>query len=540
MPYTPGLRRGHPRSDGPEKTPVIQEPVQLVNRKIRQLKTPMYMLTFLALAALLIAPLTALHAAGTPSPKPNVLWFVVDDMSANFSCYGEKLIHTPNVDRIAREGTHFAYAFVTAPVCSPSRSALITGMYQTSIGAHHHRSGRGAQKIHLPDGVTPVPDLFQKAGYFTCIGSGLPTEQDAAGKDRKAGSGLGKTDYNFEYDATIYDSNDWAGRKADQPFFMQVQLPGGKLRGNHDGTAARLQETAAKEFGAATDPQKVTLPPYYPRDPVLLRDWAAYLDSVRVTDAHVGRVITRLEKEGLLENTFIIFMTDHGISHARGKQFLYDEGTHIPFVVRGPGIEKGKTRTDLIEHIDMAATSLAAAGIEVPKAMQARNIFAPDYQPRSHVFAARDRCDETVDRIRSVRTDRFLYIRNFHPERPHLQPCAYKDGKSILQNLRTLHKSGALDPLAEKLLFSPTRPPEELYEWTTDKWQITNLAAEPAHKATLETLRARLDQWIRETNDQGPEPESRYDSDMAAYLGKGNPEVEKNIATMKKWAKEGK
>jgi arylsulfatase A-like enzyme len=500
----------------------------------------MNMLTFFTLAALLLAPFTALHAADTPSLKPNVLWFVVDDMSANFSCYGEKLIQTPNVDRIAREGTRFANAFVTAPVCSPCRSALITGMYQTSIGAHHHRSGRGAQKIHLPDGVTPVPGLFQKAGYFTCIGSGLPPEQNAAGKGRKPDSALGKTDYNFEYDAAIYDSNDWAGRKADQPFFMQVQLPGGKLRGNHDDTATRLQETAAKEFGWATDPQKVTLPPYYPRDPVLLRDWAAYLDSVRVTDAHVGRVITRLEKEGLLENTFIIFMTDHGISHARGKQFLYDEGTHIPFVVRGPGIEKGKTRTDLIEHIDMAATSLAAAGIEIPKAMQARNIFAPHYLPRPHVFAARDRCDETVDRIRSVRTDRFLYIRNFHPERPHLQPCAYKDGKSILQNLRTLHEAGALDPLAEKLLFSPTRPPEELYEWTTDKWQITNLAADPAHKPALETLRARLDQWMRETNDHGPEPESRYDSDMAAYLGKGNPEVEKNIAIMKMWAKEGK
>jgi len=321
---------------------------------------------------------------------------------------------------------------------------------------------------------------------------------------------------------------------------MQVQLAGGKLRGASDAAATRLLENAAQQFGTATDPQKVTLPPYYPRDPVLLRDWAAYLDSVRLTDAHVGKVIARLEKEGLLENTFIIFITDHGISHARGKQLLYNEGTHIPFIVRGPGIEKGKTRTDLIEHIDMAAISLAAAGIEIPKAMQARNVFAADYQHRTHVFAARDRCDETVERIRSVRTERFLYIRNFHPQRPHLQPCAYKDGKSIVQPLRSLHESGKLDPLSEKLLFSPTRPPEELFEWTTDKWQITNLAADPAHKATLESLRARLDQWMRETNDQGPESESRYDSDMAAYLGKGNPQVEKNIEIMKQWAKEGK
>lgn len=494
------------------------------------------------LTALFLAPLTALLAAETSrsTQPPNVLWFVVDDMSANFSCYGETLIQTPHVDRLAREGTRFAKAFVTAPVCSPCRSALITGMYQTSIGAHHHRSGRGVEKIRLPDGVTPVPAIFQKAGYFTCIGSGLPPGPNAASTPRKRTSGLGKTDYNFEYDAAIFDSHDWAGRKPDQPFFMQVQLAGGKLRGDKDETAKRLLETAAKEFGASTAPEKVTLPPYYPRDPVLLRDWAAYLDSVRLTDAHVGQVMARLEREGLLENTLIIFITDHGISHARGKQFLYDEGTHIPFIVRGPGVERGKVRTDLIEHIDMAAVSLAAAGIEIPKTMQARNILAPGYPPRTHVFAARDRCDETVERLRSVRTERFLYIRNFHPQRPHLQPCAYKDGKSIVQALRDLHAAGRLNPLAETLLFSPTRPPEELYEWATDPWQVTNLATDPAHKTTLDSLRARLDQWMRETKDHGPESESRYDSDMAAYIGKGNPEVEKNIGIMKQWAKEGK
>ncbi len=487
------------------------------------------------LLSLLLAPTLALAA------PPNVLWFVVDDMSANFSCYGEKLIQTPHVDRLAAEGTKFTHAFVTAPVCSPCRSALITGMYQTSIGSHHHRSGHGVEKIQLPEGVTPVPALFQKAGYFTCIGSGLPAGANPAKKGKKAKEGgLGKTDYNFEYDPKIYDSHDWAGRKAEQPFFMQVQLSGGKLRGGTDASASKLLETAAKQFGSATDPEKVTLPPYYPRDPVMLRDWAAFLDAVRLTDAHVGKVIARLEQEGLLENTFIIFMTDHGISHARGKQFLYNEGTHIPFVVRGPGIEKGKVRSDLIEHIDMAAISLAAVGIPIPKSMQARNVFAPNYQPRTHIFAARDRCDETVERLRSVRTDRFLYIRNFHPQRPHLQPNAYKDGKSIVQTLRSLHQQGKLDPLAEKLLFSPTRPPEELYEWTTDRWQVTNLAGDPAHQATLEALRARLDQWMKETNDHGPESESRYDSDMKVYLGRGNPEVEKNIATMKQWAKEGK
>ncbi len=489
----------------------------------------------------LIFAFLALALGAFAADKPNILWFIVDDMSANFSCYGEKLIETPHVDRLAREGTRFSNAFVTAPVCSPCRSALITGMYQTTIGSHHHRSGRGVEKIHLPDGVTPVPALLQKAGYFTCIGSGLPGE----GRAGKKGGGLGKTDYNFEYDAAMYDAADWAGRKAGQPFFMQVQLGGGKLRGGTDASATKLLERAKAEFGSATDPEKVTLPPYYPRDPVLLRDWAAFLDAVRFTDAHVGKVLARLEKEGILDQTLVIFMTDHGISHARGKQFLYDEGTHVPLVVRGPGIAKGKVRNDLVEHIDLAAISLAAAGLPLPPAMQARDVFAKDYQPRDAVFAARDRCDETVERIRSVRTDRFLYIRNFHPQRPHLQPNAYKDGKSIVQTLRALHDAGKLDPLAEQLLFSPTRPPEELCEWTTDRWQVKNLAADPAHQATLETLRARLDRWMAETGDKGPESAAMYDSDMDVYVGgrvgkKGDSVTEKNIALMKKWAAEGK
>ncbi len=489
------------------------------------------------LAAVLLAGLAALPGdiRTDPAPaRPNILWFVVDDMSAHFSCYGETLIQTPQVDRLAREGTRFTHAFVTAPVCSPCRSALITGMYQTSIGAHQHRSGRGKLKIHLPDGVTPIPVLFRQAGYYTCIGEG-------GGPRAKAkGGGLGKTDYNFEWDPAMYEGHDWAGRAPGQPFFMQVQLNGGKLRGGTDESARKLAERAARELGAATDPARVALPPYYPDDPVLRRDWAAYLDAARFTDREVGAVLARLEREGLLEQTLILFITDNGISHARGKQFLYDEGTHIPFIARGPGIARGAVRDDLVEHMDLAAASLAAAGIPRPAALQARDVLAKDYRPREAIFAARDRCDETVDRIRSVRTDRYLYIRNFLPRRPLLQPNAYKDGKSILQALRARQAAGQLDPLAERLLFSPERPAEELYEWTKDRWQASNLAEDPAHRAGLEALRARLERWMAETGDRGAESEAMYDSDMAVYGGKGRPEIERNITLMKRWAVEGK
>ncbi|MEX0676767.1 MAG: sulfatase [Pirellulales bacterium] len=473
-----------------------------------------------------------------PAVRPNIVWIVVDDMSANFSCYGETAIQTPQVDRLAKEGTRFSRAFVTAPVCSPCRSALITGCYQTTIGAHHHRSGRGVEKIHLPRAVEPVPALFKRAGYYTCIGGPL-----VDGSDR-----LGKTDYNFEWDPKIYDASDWSGRKPGQPFFMQVQLHGGKYRGANQNQYDNFAKRVLKELGSNVSNDAVVLPPYYPRDPALVEDWARYLDCVRYTDKEVGDVMARLEREGLLDQTVVCFMTDHGISHARGKQFLYDEGIHVPFVMRGPGVEAGKLRSDLVEHIDLAATSLALAGIEIPGWMQGRDLLARDYPPREAVFAARDRCDETVDHIRSVRTERFKYIRNYLPNRPHLQPNVYKDGKLLVERLRALHAAGELSPLHERLLFSPQRPAEELYDLDSDPYELENLAGNATYGQSLETLRGRLAKWERETGDLGrqAEPEKMYDSDMAVYLsGRGRKsdqptQTEKNIELMKRWAREGR
>ncbi|WP_442511453.1 sulfatase family protein [Novipirellula sp. SH528] len=475
--------------------------------------------------------------------RPNILWIVVDDMSANFSCYGESKIQTPHVDRLAKEGLRFTRAYATSPVCSTFRSAMITGMYQTSIGAHHHRSGRGEHHIVLPDGVRPVPETFQQSGYWTCIGSGLPG-YDASGNPTSTDR-MGKTDYNFDWDKAIYDSHDWAGRKDGQPFFMQVQLHGGKIRGASEAKYKAIQKRMVAEFGEATDPQSVDLPPHYPRDPVLLRDWSTYLDSVKITDAHVGRVIDRLEKEGLLENTLVVVFTDHGISHARGKQFLYDEGTHIPLVIRGPGVGQGETRTDLVEHIDVAALSLAAAGIEIPATMQGHDILDQNHQPKKAVFAARDRCGEAADRVRSVRSDRYLYIKNFYPQRPLLMPSEYKDTKLILMRLRELHSAGKLSALSERLLFSPTRAAEELYLYGDDPWQTTNLAGDPEHAKALTWHRERLQQWIEETGDMGPESPEVYvletEDQMQSTRNETSREnYRKNTELYKQWAREGK
>ena len=481
---------------------------------------------------------------GNAESLPNVLWIVIDDMSANFSCYGEKTINTPAVDQLANEGLLFRRAYATSPVCSTFRSSLITGMYQNSIGSHHHRSGRGKHRIKLPDGVQPIPELFQKAGYYTCIGSGLAQYDFRSLPTTK--QKRGKTDYNFDWDVKMYDSHDWAGRKKGQPFFMQVQLHGGKLRGASESGYQSLEKRMEDQFGMQpTLHEKIGLPPYYPKDPIMLRDWATYLDTVNVTDWHVGQVMQRLEKEGVLENTLVIFFTDHGISHARGKQFLYDEGTHIPLIIRGPGIPKGKKRNDLVEHIDVAALSLAAAGIKIPMKMEGSDILDQNHQPKEAVYGARDRCGEAADRVRSVRTERFLYVKNFYPKRPHLMPSNYKDSKIIVRRLRQLHAEKKLGSLVEKLLFSPTRPAEELYLYRKDKWQTDNLANEPKYAGVLEDLRKRLGQWIEKTGDPGPESPAVYlleteDQMKSTRNAASRENYRKNSELYKRWDASGK
>ncbi|QEG43703.1 sulfatase family protein [Roseimaritima ulvae] len=489
----------------------------------------------------LFLALLLLSAGPVLAARPNIVWIVVDDMSSHFGYQGEPLARTPNVDQLAREGVVFSQAYATAPVCSTFRSALITGIYQTSIGAHHHRSSRGEHKIALPGQVKTVPEMFRAAGYYT-------TNADASG------GRWGKEDYNFIYNRSqLYDGFDYRDRKQDQPFFAQFQLRGGKLR-NVDKW---YEEAKSGLNGQLVDRSQVKLPPYYPNHPVIREDWAQYLDAVNYTDVEVGRILERLRADGVLDNTIVFFLTDHGISHARGKQFLYEEGILIPFVVWAPpGVElesakstEGVERDDLIAHIDLAATSLQLAGVQVPDWMEGRPLFGDRAKARNFVVSARDRCDETVDRIRSVRAGNFKYIRNDYPQRPYLQPCAYKDAKPFMPVLREWFAAGKLNP-AQSLHLADSRPREELYDLTSDPWEIHNLAADPAYAQRLASMRATLEAWEVRTNDQGrtPESESVYDSEMAAYLRLGlrkrDPdyaaEVERNIRVMKAWQAAGK
>lgn len=419
----------------------------------------------------------------------NVVWIIADDLSPDLSCYGNPDVSTPNIDRLAADGARFTNAYVTGPVCSASRSALITGMYQTSIGAHHHRSHRD-DGFSLDPPVRLLTDYFRDAGFFTV-------------NDHKSGlGGRNKTDFNFQH-AKPFDGTDWRQREEGQPFFAQVNIfePHRGRPPNAWGFTAGID--------APTEPAGVTVPQYYPQDEVSRTDWAGYLDAIRLLDEKVGRVLDRLDEDGLSDSTVVAFFGDHGRPMPRDKQFLYDGGIRVPLVIRWPGeLEPGSVRDELVSMIDLSATSLAMAGIGVPEHMEGRVFLGDRKMPEpEYIFAARDRCDETVDRIRAVRDKRYKYIRNFHPDRPYMQLNRYKEvSYPIWRQMQRLQVSGAIGS-DEYPFLADTRPGEELYDTLEDPDELHNLADSPQHLQTLTKMSSVLDLWIRQTGDMGEEPE---------------------------------
>lgn len=428
--------------------------------------------------------------------RPNVLWIYLEDVSGWFGCYGETLIETPHIDALAAEGTRFTRFYTPAGVCSATRSAIVTGMMQTSIGAHNHRSCRASfrgqsmgkyDKNVLGDDVVPLPIQFRKAGYWTF---------NEGGKD----------DYNFEFDrdefydlvpktrgwgpAAVVAGDCWKGRKPGQPFFGQVQLGGGKLGGR-----------APQRVDRSTVP----VPPYYPDIPEVREEIAHHYDCLLKTDEQVGQIVEALKRDGLLENTLIFLFSDHGMKLHRHKQFLYEGGIQMPLIVAGPGVKAGAVRDDLVSGIDISAASLAAAGIR-PQRIEGRDFLANDYEPREFVVAARDRCDYTIEKIRAVVTPEFKYLRNYLTDRPYMQP-SYKDPWDVSKRFREMMAAGEMNQV-QQVFFSDRKPAEELYDLANDPHEIHNLAGDPRYADQLKRHRFLLQSWIEETGDQGQRPES--------------------------------
>ncbi len=452
------------------------------------------------------------HAQGADGKRPNILWLIAEDFGQHLGCYGTKEVFTPTLDRLASQGVRYTRFFTTAPVCSPSRSAFMTGMYQTTIGAHQHRSHRDDGFL-LPSGVKLATDWFRGAGYFTANIRTFPKNIGPGAGVLNVGAG--KTDWNFTYLGQPFDSSNWEDLQKHQPFFAQVNF-----------SETHRPFKAPKH----ADPARVELPPYYPDHPITRNDWAAYLDSATALDGKIAGILDRLKADGLAQSTIIVFFGDNGQAHVRGKQWCYESGLKVPLIIYIPAAipapkhyQAGSVDKRLLAAIDLLPTMLSLAGVARPQGMQGQVFLGQHADPdRQLVFGARDRCDETPARIRTVRDDRYRYIRNFHPSQPFLLPNGYKEHAYPVWNLiKQLHNEGSLNPIQD-CLAAPHMPKEELYDLQDDPHEIKNLinATDPHIQARLQKLRKDLENWIIESKDQGAINEPK---DVARRMGSTKP-----------------
>ena len=460
----------------------------------------------------LIAPITAALAvttvvsliAGDSTPtaqttapaqrRPNIVWISNEDMSPRLGAYGDALARTPVLDRLARESVRYTHAFTTAPVCAPSRAAIINGMYQTSIGAQHMRTTED-RVPELPGPYLAVPPFYVKAFPEYLRAAGYYTTNRA------------KTDYQFGVPFTIWDdlgtNAHWRNRTdKNQPFFSVFNL-----EVTHE---SRIFPSSPARKGKAlvTDPGKVQVPPYYPDTPLVREELARVYDNIADMDGQVGEILKQLADDGVADNTIVFYWSDHGDGLPRAKRSLYDSGLKVPLMIRWPKalgstVTPGSARDELVSFIDLAPTVLALAGVEIPAHLHGRVLVGPSAAPAPElVFAARDRMDIEYDMMRSARDGRFLYIRNFSPELPYAGHVIYRNQSAIMQEWFRLQAERALSGPAA-LWMRTKRPVEELYDTTSDPHQIHNLSAEPTHRATLGRMRNAVTDWMARIGDQG-------------------------------------
>jgi arylsulfatase A-like enzyme len=434
---------------------------------------------------------SCLEERNTETKRSNILWIVADDLGTDLGCYGENNVRTPQLDQFESEGTRYSNFFTVTAVCSPSRSALITGMYPVSINAHQHRT---QFKKPLPVPVNPVTHLFRDAGYFTFNG-------DFTDPDKP-----GKQDYNFTADS-LYDGTHWSQCPDGMPFFGQVQI-------------SYPHRPFKRDTLNPVDPEKLDIPPYYPDHPITRKDWAMYLEFIQLLDQEFGKVIKDLDQAGLLSNTVIFFFGDQGRPHVRAKQFLYDGGIHTPLIIRFPDQEKRGTVSDhLISNIDIPVTSLQLAGIPIPAYMQGVDFLGQTSEPREYIFSMRDRRDATVDRIRAIRSKEYKYIRNFYPDLPYTQFNAYKKFRyPVLTLMEVMNDQGQLTDV-QSIFMASSRPAEELYELVNDPYEIRNLAGDPHFGSILREHRTVMDKWLVKY-DKGSYPEDSSEINYAKNLMK--------------------
>lgn len=431
--------------------------------------------------------------------QPNVLWILIEDWSTDLSCYGTPLVQTPNIDKLAAEGIRFEHAFTTSPVCSTSRSAMMTGFHQNYIGANQHRT---ANKQPLPYGIKPIPHLLEEAGYFTATMVGA------------------KTDCNFTTPRELFMGKSWKERKDGQPFYVQATFGG-------------THRAFVRDPQRPIDADQVVLPPYYPDVPLARRDWANGLETVQVVDRQVGQLLKQLEDDGLADNTIVFFIGDHGRCHIRGKQFLYDPGVRIPLIVRWPNhIQPGSVSNELVSSLDICQTIVKLAGAKPAHELQGLYLFGDEVPQRKYIHFNRDKMDDTHDAMRAVRTDQYKLIHNLMPERAYCQYNNYKERQyPMLSLMNVMNMQGQLNA-AQARFMAASKPEFELYDLQNDPHEINNLADDPHYAEIKSELLAEINRWRAEVHDVGVTEEFRQGGWPATYPTKS---LEEWQAELKQW-----
>jgi arylsulfatase A-like enzyme len=445
----------------------------------------------------LLAAFLLLTVIATAAERPNIVWIVSEDNSMHYlRHFFESGAETPAIESLAAHGLTFDHAFSNAPVCSVARTTLATMCYGPRIGTQFHRR---YQVAPMPEGLRMFPEYLRQVGYHTTNNS--------------------KTDYNAEPGREVWDESSnkasWRNRPdPKQPFFhMQSHAQ------SHE-SSLHFDPASVETVKPGHDPAKVKLGAHHPDTPLFRHTQARYLDHMQVIDRIVAETVTALEKDGLLEDTFIFYFGDHGGVLPRGKGYVYDTGLHVPLVVRVPGnfrhlAEGGSNGTRVkgfVQFVDFGATVLQLAGVALPQGIDGRPFLGKgvpleQVNQRDEAFGYANRMDEKYDFVRTLRKGRFHYMRCFEPWLPDGLHNNYRYKMLAYEEWRQLWRAGKLDgPPA--LFFSP-RPVEMLFDCEADPWNAKNLAADPAHAEMLTDLRGRLQQQMRSMPDLSYLPESQ-------------------------------
>jgi arylsulfatase A-like enzyme len=415
-----------------------------------------------------------------PESSPNILVLVADDQGeGDLSCYGHPVLRTPNIDRLAREGARFERAFLTISSCSPSRASILTGRYP-------HRTGAPDLHQPLPADQRTVARELRGAGYHAM----------AVGKWHLGAAERKQWDQIVECAGGELEPQALrllTERPKDRPFFFWVaSTDPHRPYGETPGVAPH-------------DPAKVVVPPYLPDHPLIRKDLALYYDRISRFDHQVGAILDELSREGLLDSTFIVYLSDNGMPFPRAKTTLYDSGIRTPFLVRYPPLVKaGTVSSGLLSMVDLAPTMLDLAGV-APTTMDGRSFLPrlgrPEQAGRDAIYAEANWHD-FAQFTRAVRTDRHLLVHNFYWDKP-LWNSVDSIQSDTWTGMMEVKAAGKLTP-AQAAIFVEPRSEEELYDLEKDPQSLKNVAGEPAFAATLAQLRQRLAAWMKETDDAVP------------------------------------